>query len=114
MSEKYIVRYAIFRRRGGGAVYHAAGSDKGSRRHGYPSVPPPPYRAPREETRTVSSYAQARQLAKELKLEHGERIAVTVERLETEKAAKRPTQLDLGDVGNDWPHLRPARWRLTR
>lgn len=114
MAEKYVVRFAIFRRKNGGDVFYPSGKETGSKRRGFPSQPPPPYRAPKEETRAVSSYAQARQLVRELRLEHGEQLAVTVERVETAKPAPKPRQGSLAELGDDWPHLRPARWRLTQ
>ena len=113
MSEKYVVRYAIFRRKGGGNVYDAVGRDGGSRRRGFPSKPPPPYRAPAETRIEVPSYAEARKLVRELHLEHGpERVAVTVERIAPAKPP-RPRQTSLADLG-DWPRELPARWRLTQ
>jgi hypothetical protein len=104
----YRVRAAIFRRPAGGAVYYPSGRDSGSRKHGFPSVAPAPYRAPKEQVWTVSTFAQARDLVRELKLEHGDRVVVHIEPVETAAAEPRPSQTDLAELGN-WPQHRRAQ-----
>jgi hypothetical protein len=97
----YRVRAAVFK--GVGGVYHPAGHDNGSKRRGRPIAPPPPYKPPAEQVRVVSTYAQARQLVRELRAEHGaDAIVFHVERIEPAPAEPRPVQTSLTELGG-WP-----------
>jgi hypothetical protein len=109
----YRVRYCVFHNRRGGNVYHPAGRDAGSKKHGRPTVPPKPFKPPVEQIREVASLALARQLALELRLEHGDDVvAIHVEPVEHMPAEPRPKQLSFADLAG-WPRGWP-RQRWTR
>jgi hypothetical protein len=102
-ADGYRVRAAVFVGRNGGAVFHPAGGDNGSRRRGFPISPPPLYRPPGERTWTVKTLEAARKKALALRLEFGEAIAIHVEPIDASRGEPRPVQLEL----DDWPHARP-------
>ena len=90
------VRAAVFR--GHGRVYHPAGHDNGSRRRGFPIAPPPLYKPPKEQTWTVKTLEAARDLARDLRLRHGDNIAVAIEPVDPPAAAPRPRQTSLASL----------------
>lgn len=98
---EYRVRAAVFNSRG--AVYYPSGHDSGSRRRGFPISAPPRYQPPVERVYRTASLKLARELVRELRLEHGERVAIHVEPIETAPAEPRPRQTSLAD---DWPRQR--------
>lgn len=105
----YSVRYAIFEGRAG--VFFPTGSDRGSRRRGYPSAPPATYEPPVERVLTTATYELARDLAHELKREHAGKVAVHIEQIETSLPPRRPRQLSMAELADDWPTaLPPRRW----
>ena len=89
----YRVRLAVFT--GRGAVYHPAGRDGGDKKHGHPIHPPPPFTPPREQSWTVPSLAAARDLARDLKVQHGDNAAIHIEPAKRPAAAPRPRQTSL-------------------
>lgn len=103
----YRVRYAIFEGRGG--VFHPAGKSRGDKRRGFPTQPPPPYEPPVERVLTTATYGLARDLVRELRLEHGEAVVVHVEPIETTLPPRRPRQTSMADLADDWPSAPPAR-----
>jgi hypothetical protein len=102
------VRYAIFRGKSG--LYHPSGSDRGNRRRGYPSAPPPTFQPPVEMVRTAATLKLARDIARELRQTHGpDVVAIHIEKIELTPAPARPRQLSLADIGDDWQRLPPRR-----
>ena len=97
------VRYAIFKGRAG--VYYPSGHDAGSKKRGFPTVPPPRYEPPREQSRLVGSVELARDLVRELRLEHGEQVVVHVEPVDAAATEPRPQQTSLAD---GWPRQRQS------
>jgi len=103
---EYRVRGAIFNTRGR-AVYYPTGSGAGSRRHGFSISPPPAFKPPKEKVWKVATYAQARRLVAELRLEHGGEIVVHIKPIDTAPVKSPPVQGDLATLGN-WPQQRRA------
>lgn len=102
------VRFAIFKGKSG--LFYPSGKDPGSRKHGYPSLPPKAFRPPVEEVRTAATLKLARAIVRELRDLHGpDVVAIHVEKVERVPAPPRPQQMSLADVGGDWPSLPPRR-----
>lgn len=103
MTGEYRVRVAVFR--GNGGVYHPAGRRGGDRKHGHPLLPPPPFKPPKEQVWTVPSLAAARELARDLKRQHGDKVAVHVEPVDKPAQEPRPRQTSLAALWG-WPRQR--------
>jgi hypothetical protein len=99
MTGEYRVRAAIFARKPGG-VYNPAGRRGGDKKHGHPLYPPPLYRPPQEQVWVLPSLGAARDLARNLRLQHGDSVVVHIEPVDKPAAEPRPKQTSL--VG-EWP-----------